>query len=244
MMKQAFDRLLSEYPIIAQECAARHIAINVSAMVAKADNLFNQQSDADNQIEPIPVLEGQTVMCLSVQDISYAFAVGVLRTWFNETVMKWAYRHSGLPSAVAHAIGQAGEIAMTQYLKSQNIPFHSAPTIVNSKDDFRQDVEINGHSVGLKTVGKSAYLKIVKRRHSYYPAKNMTGESKRVLPYPEYLVQMGVDCSQHEVYILGAARRDNIISSQTLYLYGKPTHQIPISSFKPLKHSSQTGTKR
>jgi hypothetical protein len=236
-MQQAFSALLSRYPIVAQECATRGIKINLAHLISEAEENLRNQMAEDREISCITDTNQGFVVQLSEYEIMCAFALGSLRTWFNEQVMGWKYRHYGLPSALAHSIGQIGEMAMSNYLKSHEINYDSAPAIVNSKADFRQDFRIEGRSVGLKTAKKAAYVRVLREGYAYYPAKNKTGESRRVLPYPEYLVQMGVDCADFTAHILGVVRGVDISSAETVEMHGKPTHRIPVSLYRPLKHS-------
>jgi len=168
---------------------------------------------------------------LTLAELKYAFAVGAVRTWFNEKVMGWKYRHSGLPSQLAHSIGQAGEMALSKYLQSKQIKFSGAPVVVASKSEFRQDLTINGKSVGIKTAAKRSYLEIIRRGTSYYPAKMLDGESLRVLSCPELLIQIGVDSSTGAVAILGCITRGEIMASPTANIFSKPAHVIPVVSY-------------
>lgn len=236
-MQQAFSALLSRYPIVAEECARRGVKINFAHLIVEAEENLKKQIVEDKRTECIIGTSHSYIMQLSEYEVMCAFALGVLRTWFNEQVMGWKYRHHGLPSALAHSIGQLGEIAMSNYLTLHEIDYYSAPAIVNSKADFRQDFRIEGHSVGLKTAKKAAYVRVLREGYAYYPAKNKMGESKRVLPYPEYLVQMGVDCADFTAHILGVVRGVDITSTETVEMHGKPTHRIPVSLYRPLKHS-------
>lgn len=236
-MQQAFSDLLSKYPVVTQECAARGITLNLAQLISEAETTLKNQIAEDRTVPAISESVQAFVVQLSEHDTFQAFALGVLRTWFNEEVMGWKYRHYGLPSSLAHSIGQMGEMAMSHYLESNGINYEAAPAIVNSKAEFRQDFRIDGHSVGLKTARKGGYVKVLRDGYAYYPAKNMIGESKRVLPYPEYLVQMGVDCVDFTAHILGVVRGVDISNAETVDMHGKPTHRIPLSLYRPLKHS-------
>lgn len=233
-MKTAITKLLDEFPVIKETCAQKRVPINQSQLITEAQGWLSKQQSEDfsNKNELISPC-GLTIK-LTLDELKYAFAVGTVRTWFNEKVMGWTYRHSGLPSQLAHSIGQAGEMALSKYLLSKNIDFSGAPVVVASKNEFKQDITINGKSVGIKSAAKRSYLQIIQRKTSYYPAKKLVGESLRVLPYPELLIQIGVDSSSGKAAILGCITREKIMEASTTSMFDKPTHVIPIGSYTSL----------
>jgi len=230
-MKKSIAKLLNEFPVISDVCREKNISINQQELAIEADSWLSKQQGEDFSINSPLTSPHGLIIKLTLEELEYAFAVGTVRTWFNEKVMGWSYRHSGLPSQLAHSIGQAGEIALSKYFKSQKVKFIGAPTIVASKKDFRQDITINGKSVGIKSATKRSYLQIVQRNCSYYPAKNRSGESLRVLPYPQYLIQIGLDSSAGKVAVLGCVDGAEIMKSPVKTLFDKPTHVVPITNY-------------
>jgi len=233
-MKRSIAKLLNEYPVISDVCREKNIPINQEELATEANSWLSKQQGEDFSIKSTLTSPHGLIIKLTLDELEYAFAVGTVRTWFNETVLGWSYRHSGLPSQLAHSIGQTGEIALSKYFKSQKIQFMGAPTIVASKKDFRQDITINRKSVGIKSATKRSYLQIIDRGCSYYPAKNRSGESLRVLPYPEYLIQIGLDSSAGKVAVLGCVKGEQIMNSPVKTLFDKPTHVVPIASYAPI----------
>jgi len=233
-MKTAITKLLSEFPVIEEKCRQKRIAINQEELTAEAEAWLSKQQKEDFSNKNDLISPHDLIIQLTLDELEYAFAVGTVRTWFNEKVMGWSYRHSGLASQLAHSIGQAGEMALSKYLQSKHVEFSGAAVVVASKSEFKQDITINRKSVGIKSAAKRSYLQIIQRGTSYYPAKMLAGESLRVLPYPELLIQIGVDTSSGKVAILGCIARARIMASPTTTLFNKPTHVIPIESYTSL----------
>lgn len=233
-MKTAITKLLGEFPVIEEKCTQKRITINQKDLTEEAESWLSKQQNEDFSNKNDLISPHGLIIKLTLDEIKYAFAVGTVRTWFNEKVMGWTYRHSGLPSQLAHSIGQAGEIALSKYLKAKNVEFSGAPVVVASKSEFKQDITINRKSVGIKSAAKRSYLQIIQRGTSYYPAKMLAGESLRVLPYPELLIQIGVDSSSGKVAILGCVPREKIMASPTATLFNKPTHVISTGSYTSL----------
>ncbi len=233
-MKTALTKLLDEFPVIEEKCIQKRVSINKKELITEAEVwLYKQQNEDFLNKNDFFSPHGLTIK-LTLDELKYAFAVGTVRTWFNEKVMGWTYRHSGLPSQLAHSIGQAGEIAISKYLQSQNIEFCGVSVMVSSRSEFKQDITISNKSVGIKAATKRSYIQIIRRGISYYPAKMFVGESLRVLPYPELLIQLGVDSSSGKAAVLGCVTREKIMRSPTATIFNKPSHVIPVGSYTSL----------
>ncbi len=230
-INEAIQMLLKQFPVVHQECQRRSIGLDLKSLSVRASkNLEIQiQEDEGYNATPNSLIE----IRLSPAEIYTAFALGTLRTWFNEDVMGWRYRHSGLDSERAHSIGQLGEIIFEKILKENNIPYMSAPAIVSSKSEFRQDIDVRGCKYGVKTASFKSFLNIF-RYGGLYPAKIMPGESLRVLSYPDYLVQIGTNVHKKKGYFLGAISREQLMACGVVEKFGKPAHVIPLNKYEKL----------
>ena len=175
---------------------------------------------------------------LTANEIQQCLQMGDRRTRIDEEVLGWRYRHHGKPSSRAHGIGFIGELAFEKWLQGnrleRDIDYKVAAPFVTSKEQIAQDFTIWGKSVGVKTANSS-----LERALSYgsflYPAKVAPGESKRVLDYPDFLVQAIADTDQAKCWLCGFVERDTIIKSPIRMIHEKPAHSIAFSKWQPLE---------
>jgi hypothetical protein len=168
---------------------------------------------------------------LTDKEIQESFQLGIDRTKVDEEELGWTYRHKGMPSKRAHAIGDMGETAVQKWLIEAKVPFRPAPKLVKNLGDIEQDIRVGNLRVGVKTA-ESELEAAFKYGLFLYPAKNRPGESRRVLDYPDYLVQAVVSTKQKIVWLVGFVSRADLESAPVREIVEKPAHMIPHSKYR------------
>jgi len=171
---------------------------------------------------------------LSQIEIDDCLNKGIQRTKLNEEELGWTYRHHGKRSERAHAIGFMGEKAFEKWLKLENITYIENDSFVRKYNEIKQDFQISNYSIGVKSADSYSLENGTKYNSFLYPAKKEIGESKRVLDYPDYLIQTVVSVDKRICWLYGFVSKETIMDSPTRLIHNKPAHSIPIISYKPL----------
>jgi hypothetical protein len=156
----------------------------------------------------------------------------------DEEELKWWFRHNGLASPRAHAIGLMGEIGFEKWLNSEglkrNVDYARGKTLVRTYEEIEQDFTIWSKAVGVKSADNDSLEDATKFGAFLYPAKIMPEEARRVLPYPKYLVQTVVSTSKKKCWLCGYVDEETIKASPIAEIRRKPTHRIPIEKYRPV----------
>ena len=175
---------------------------------------------------------------LTDEEIQKCLENGKKRTEIDEEKLGWKYRHHGLPSPLAHAVGFMGETGFEKWLVSEGLErdrdYVRGERFVERLQDIRQDYHILCKEVGVKTARNAGLDEATKWGTFLYPAKKEVGEAKRVLPYPDYLVQTVVSQSEKKCWLCGYVDRDTITHSPVKTVVSKPAHAIAIESYRPV----------
>lgn len=159
---------------------------------------------------------------------------GVDRTRINSR-LGHKNRHPGLPSVVAHAVGEMGEEAVGDFLKRNGIPFHRGPNMTTDYRKIRQDFIIGDRSVGVKarlvTQGRFPPCFL-------YPDKNQVA-GKRLLGYPDWVLACDADFDRCRVRLLGVFSRKVVRAGSVGPVNGFPTHRVPWWRIVPLEKFSR-----
>lgn len=170
---------------------------------------------------------------LTEGEMAEATRLGVTRTHLNEKELGWTYRHDGMKSEEAHAVGDLGETAVEKWLAARRIPYTPAPKLVKRLEDIQQDITVWGMRIGVKTMQVDDVNRIFQYPTFLYPAKNQPGESRRVLDYPDYLIQAALAPKQRRVWLIGVVDRGTLIAARAWDVKGKPAHHIPHAAYRP-----------
>lgn len=175
---------------------------------------------------------------LTEEEIQECLEMGKKRTEVDEEELKWWYRHNGLSSPRAHAIGLMGEVGFEKWLNSKrlrrNVDYVRGKTLVRTYDEIEQDFIIWNKAVGTKSADNNSLEDATKFDTFLYPAKIMLGEARRVLPYPKYLVQTVVAVDKKKCWLCGYVNEETIKASSVATIRGKPAHRIPIEKYRPV----------
>jgi len=175
---------------------------------------------------------------LTEEEIKECLENGKKRTEIDEEKLGWKYRHHGMPSSLAHGIGFMGETAFEKWLASKGLKkdrdYVRGERFVERLQDIRQDYHILCKEVGVKTARNTDLDEATKWGTFLYPAKKEAGEVKRVLPYPDYLVQTVMSQSTKRCWLCGYVYRDIIARSPVRIVVGEPAHSIPINEYRPV----------
>jgi len=175
---------------------------------------------------------------LTDDEIKECLEMGKKRTELDEEKLGWKYRHHGMKSELAHAIGLMGETAFEKWLDSeglkQDVDYLRGKVFVERLEDIRQDYEILGKVVGVKSAKNRSLDEATSFGTFLYPAKP-AGKSKRVLPYPDLLVQTVVSVEGKQCWLCGHTDADTVRNSPTQTIHGEPAHMIPIAKYRPVK---------
>jgi hypothetical protein len=176
---------------------------------------------------------------LTDEEIEECLKMGKKRTELDEKKLGWIYRHNGMSSPRAHAIGFMGEVAVEKLFNSldmerdkdyvRNNPF------VEKYEDIKQDFTIGDSDIGVKSAENDSLEDATSYDSFLYPAKKEEGESKRVLPYPDYLIQTVVSVNGKKCWICGFVDKETIVQSPVRQSRKKPTHFIPIDEYEPVE---------
>ena len=183
---------------------------------------------------PLTVVE----IPLTKAEIDKCLNLGRERTELDEKKLGWRYRHHGKPSAQAHGVGFTGEEAFEKWLQRKGLKpdrdYNRADSFVERLEDIQQDFTIWGKTVGVKTA-ENPSLQVATRFSTFlYPAKGTPGEARRVLDYPEFLVQTVADIPGTRCWLCGFVDRDTITKSPIGTVGNKPAHRISISQYRPV----------
>lgn len=177
----------------------------------------------------IPMTKAEVDKCLEL---------GRERTELDEKKLSWKYRHPGLPSDRAHAIGFMGETAFEKWLKAHQLEpqrhYAVGEPFVESLWDIEQDFTFGTKTVGVKTADKPSLRAATQYGYFLYPAKRTTEEARRVLDYPDFLVQAVMDTAGLCCWLCGFAQRDAVMTSPVSMIVGKPAHTIPLERYRSL----------
>lgn len=172
---------------------------------------------------------------LTEEEIKKCLELGKKRTEIDEEQLGWKYRHHGMKSELAHAIGFMGETAFEKWLISKDLKkdrdYVRGKLFVKSHEEIEPDFTIWNRDVGAKSAKHKTLDEATKFDEFLYPAKKHPNESKRVLGYPEYLVQTVVNIENMKCWLCGYVDKDTIMSSPIKYIVGKPAHAIPIEKY-------------
>lgn len=175
-------------------------------------------------------------VALTDEEIQKCLEMGKKRTELDEKKLGWKYRHHGMKSELAHAIGFMGERAFQKWLNSRglqkNIDYTKGKAFVETHEEVEQDFTIWNKTVGVKSADNNSLNDATKFDSFLYPAKQHPDESKRLLGYPDYLVQTVVSRDNKKCWICGYAEKEDIVNSPIDYIVGKPAHKIPIKKYK------------
>jgi hypothetical protein len=175
---------------------------------------------------------------LTNEEIQKCLENGKKRTEFDEEKLGWKYRHPGLPSPLAHAVGFMGETGFEKWLMSEGLKkdrdYVRGERFVERLEDIRQDYHVLCREVGIKTAQNDSLDEATKWGTFLYPAKKEVGEAKRVLPYPDYLVQAAVSQPKKKCWLCGYVDKETITQSPVRVIVGKPAHSISISKYRPV----------
>jgi len=196
-----------------------------------------------NPLVKFPVFKHDKLTVVEVpltdEEIEDCLKMGKKRTELDEKKLGWTYRHHGMRSERAHAIGFMGEVAIEKLFNSlgmkkdedyvRNDPF------VMKYEDIKQDFTIRNSEVGVKSAENDSLEDAVSYGSFLYPAKKEGGESKRVLPYPDFLIQTVVSVNGKKCWICGFVDKETIMESPVRQIVRKPTHVIPIEEYEPVE---------
>jgi hypothetical protein len=177
---------------------------------------------------------------LTSEEIEKCLELGKKRTEYDEGYLGWRYRHHGKPSERAHGIGFIGELAFEKWLQSKGLvkgkDYRVAPAFVDRIEKIEQDFTIywqgRTKTVGVKTAN-SSLERALQYGSFLYPAKSTLGESKRVLGYPDFLVQTIAEVNEKVCWLCGFVEQQVIRASAIVHIHGKPTHKIPFNKWCP-----------
>lgn len=180
---------------------------------------------------------------LTDDEIKECLDMGKKRTELDEEKLGWKYRHHGMKSELAHAIGFMGEKAFEKWLDSKglkrDIDYVMGERFVERREEVGQDYIIWGKEIGIKSAKNSSLDQATSFGTFLYPAKKHPGESKRLLGYPEYLVQTVVDMDGKRCWLCGYVGRDTIAASPIESVVGKPAHLISVAQYRPVEELVQ-----
>jgi len=185
------------------------------------------------------VLVDQIVEITLIEDqIAKAQGMGKRRTDYDERILDWHFRHNGLDSASAHAIGILGEDAFEGYLINLGLragqDYIRCNFLVSKHNDIQQDFVVQGTTIGVKTAIRESREKIFRFDSFLYPAKSRETESRRILGYPEFVIQAAVSLSALRCWLIGFVAREAIRSSPITEIHKEPAHEISIFQFRPM----------
>jgi len=176
---------------------------------------------------------------LTEEEIRECLELGNIRTEINEKVKGWIYRHPGMKSELAHAVGFMGELCFEKWLKLEGLikdkDYVRGKSFVESLQEIEQDFTIGGKEVGVKSAPNESLDEATKYGTFLYPAKILPGEARRVLGYPDFLVQTVVSIGEKKCWLCGFADKETVVRSPTREIYDKPAHRIPIEKYRPVK---------
>ena len=172
---------------------------------------------------------------LNQKEIEKCIEMGKRRTKLDEEKLGWTYRHHGMRSGRAHAIGFMGEVAFEKLLNAEGVDYVRNDPFVERYEDIKQDFTIGDSEIGVKSAENDNLDNATSYEHFLYPAKKEEEEFKRVLPYPDYLVQTVGGVNKRRCWICGFVDKETIEQSPMRWIVGKPTHMIPMRRYKPVK---------
>ena len=176
---------------------------------------------------------------LTDDEIKECLEMGKERTKLDEKKLGWKYRHDGMVSELAHAIGFMGEKAVEKWLDSKglkrDIDYVVGERFVERREEVRQDYVIWGKEIGVKSAKNRSLDEATSFGTFLYPAKKHPDESKRLLGYPEYLVQTVVDMDGKRCWLYGYVSRHAITASPIKSIVRKPAHMIPVAQYKSVE---------
>ncbi len=172
---------------------------------------------------------------LTQKEIDKCLEMGKKRTELDEEELGWTYRHHGMKSEKAHAIGFMGELAFEKILDSEGIEYIRNNPFVEKYEDIEQDFRIGNIEIGVKSANNDSLEGATRYGTFLYPAKQEMGESKRILSYPDYLVQTVVSISEKKCWVCGFVDEETIRKSPTRIIVRRPAHRIPIDEYKPIE---------
>jgi len=179
-----------------------------------------------------------TEVPLTEEEVRECLELGKKRTEVDEEELKWWFRHNGLSSPRAHAIGLMGEIGFEKWLNSKglkrNVDYVRGKTLVRTYAEIEQDFTIWNKAVGVKSADNNNLEDATKFGTFLYPAKIMPEEAIRVLPYPKYLVQTVVSTNKKTCWLCGYVDEETIKASSIAEIHRKPTHRIAIEKYGPV----------
>jgi len=170
---------------------------------------------------------------LTQKEIDNCLEMGKRRTELDEKKLGWTFRHTGMKSERAHAIGFMGETAFQKVLDSEEVEYTRNDPFVEKYEDIKQDFTIGDLEIGVKSAENNSLKEATKYDSFLYPEKNE--ESPRVLPYPDFLVQTVVSVNKKKCWICGFVDEETIKNSPTSPIKGEPAHMIPIDKYKPIE---------
>lgn len=176
---------------------------------------------------------------LTQKEIEECLEMGKRRTELDEKKLGWGYRFDGIESERAHAIGLMGELGFEKLLNAldleQRKDYVRNDPFVKRYEDIEQDFRIGASDVGVKSADKDSLREATRYDSFLYPAKKEKGASKRILPYPDYLVQTVVSVNKKKCWICGFVHRKTIEQSPVRWIREEPAHVIPIREYKSVK---------
>lgn len=176
---------------------------------------------------------------LTEEEIEECLEMGKRRTELDEKKLGWTYRHHGKKSERAHAIGFMGEVAFEKWLQSEGMiedrDYVRNDPFVETHEEIKQDFTIASSDIGVKSADDNSLQHATSYGHFLYPAKSEEDESKRILPYPDYLVQTVVSVDKKKCWICGFVEEETIKQSPIRPIWRKSTHVIPIGKYRPIK---------
>ena len=173
---------------------------------------------------------------LTDEEIRRCLEDGEERTKIDEEELGWKYRHHGMASGLAHGTGFMGDTAVEKRLNSEGLrkgrDYETGDRFVRQLKDIRQDFRILGTEVGVKTSRSISLTEATKYGSFLYPAKETEGESRRVLPYPDYLLQAVMSQPKKLCWVCGYVKKETIQASPIREVIGKPAHLIPTEKYR------------
>jgi hypothetical protein len=196
-----------------------------------------------NPLGKFPVFKHNKLTVVEVpltdEEIEDCLKMGKKRTELDEQKLGWIYRHNGMASPRAHAIGFMGEVAVEKLFNSlgieRNKDYIRNNPFVEKYEDIKQDFTIGDSEVGVKSAENDSLKDATSYDSFLYPAKKEVGESKRVLPYPDFLIQTVVSVKGKKCWICGFVDKETITQSPIRRIVGKPAHLIPIEEYEPIE---------
>lgn len=170
---------------------------------------------------------------LTQKEIDECLEMGKRRTELDEKKLGWTYRHHGMKSERAHAIGFMGELAFEKILDSEEIDYVRNDPFVERYEDIKQDFTIKGSDIGVKSAENNSLKEATKYSSFLYPEKNE--ESPRVLPYPDFLVQTVVSVNKKKCWICGFVDKKKIVQSPARVIRGEPAHLILVEKYEAIE---------